>query len=57
MMEFAADKADNVREAQTQTADVIKTMYRHVGWDVTIVWKNEPVEADVKNQTLASNAK
>jgi hypothetical protein len=43
-MEFAANKAEYVREAQTQTAAAIQTMYRHVGWNVTVVWTEEHVE-------------
>src|SRR5450755_1024464 len=47
-IEFAANKAEYVREAQTQTAEAIQAMYRHVGWNVTVVWKDVSVEPQVK---------
>ena len=56
-IEFAANKAEYVREAQTQTAEAIRTMYRHVGWNVTVVWKEESVEPQVKGELLTSGSR
>jgi Protein of unknown function (DUF4230) len=55
-IEFAANKAEYVREAQTQTAEAIRTMYRHVGWNVTVVWKEESVKSRVKGELLSSRS-
>ena len=55
-MEFAANKAEYVREAQTQTAAAIQTMYRHVGWNVTLVWKEESVKPQAKDELLSSGS-
>jgi len=42
LIEFAANKAEHAREAQSQTAEVIETIYQHVGWTVEIRW-TDPV--------------
>ena len=56
-IEFAANKAEYVREAQTQTAEAIQALYRHVGWNVTFVWKDQSVEPEVKGELLTSGAR
>jgi len=56
-IELAASKAENVRAAQTQTAEVIREMYQHVGWDVTVVWQEESVEPQVTGELLTSGAR
>ncbi len=53
-IEFAANKAEYVREAQTQTAEAIQTMYRHVGWNVIVVWKEKSVEPPGNCELLTS---
>jgi hypothetical protein len=53
-IEFAANKAEYVREAQTQTAEAIRALYRHVGWDINVVWKEEHVGPQVTGEPLNS---
>jgi hypothetical protein len=56
-IEFAANKTENVREAQTQTADAIRALYQHVGWNIAVVWKEESVEPQVKGELLTSGSR
>jgi hypothetical protein len=56
-IEFAANKAENVREAQTQTADAIRALYQHVGWNIAVVWKEESAEPQVKCELLTSESR
>ena len=55
-IELAASKAENVREAQMQAAEAIREMYKHVGWDVDIIWHEESVEPQVKGELLTAKA-
>ena len=55
-IEFAANKAEYVREAQTQTAEAIQALYRHVGWCVIIVWKEKSAEPPGKCELLTSES-
>jgi hypothetical protein len=55
-IEFAANKAEYVREAQTQTAEAIQALYRHVGWCVIIVWKKKSAEPPGNCELLTSES-
>lgn len=52
VVEFAANKPEHLREAETHAASLIRSMYQHVGWDVTIVWAPETTEGRSKEVQL-----
>jgi hypothetical protein len=54
VIEFAANKEEHSREAQSQTAEVIQTIFRHVGWTVEIRWAEDAAATPVKNSMVTS---
>ena len=56
VIEFAANKVEHASEAQSQTADVIQTIYRHVGWTVEIRWMDDAA-ADPVNKAMAMSGR
>jgi hypothetical protein len=56
VIEFAANKAEHSREAQSQTSEVIQTIYRHVGWTVEIRWTDDAAADPIKNAMVASGS-
>jgi hypothetical protein len=49
VIKFAVNKEEHSREAQSQSADVIQTIYRHVGWTVEIRWTDDAAADPVKS--------
>jgi hypothetical protein len=56
VIEFAANNAEHSREAQSQTGEVIQTIYRHVGWTVDIRWTDDAAANPIKNAMVISGS-
>jgi Protein of unknown function (DUF4230) len=56
VIEFAANKVEHSRDAQSQTAEVIQTIYRHVGWTVEIRWTDDAADNPVKSAMVTSGS-